>query len=267
MNSQTIITSDGPILNDDLVKGLTEHEVLRLQKEFGFNKIETENHNSFWQILLGQFKSPIVYILLFAAAMSFYFNEWLDGIAILVVIFINAAIGFYMEFQADRSMEALQKLSIVLSKVIRDGKLKEINSEQIVPGDIVYLEAGDIIPADGKIIKLSRLLVNESALTGESVPVEKIITPESTSDTQAQTLFKGTFVTNGNATYQITSIGMKTELGKIATMVQAAKQAATPLEKKLESFTKKLIQITVLLVVVIFVAGWIAGNDFFEMAV
>ncbi|HMV07475.1 MAG TPA: cation-translocating P-type ATPase [Cyclobacteriaceae bacterium] len=265
MNSQTIITSDGPILNDDLVKGLTEHEVLRLQKEFGFNKIETENHNSFWQILLGQFKSPIVYILLFAAAMSFYFNEWLDGIAILVVIFINAAIGFYMEFQADRSMEALQKLSIVLSKVIRDGKLKEINSEQIVPGDIVYLEAGDIIPADGKIIKLSRLLVNESALTGESVPVEKIITPESTSDTQAQTLFKGTFVTNGNATYQITSIGMKTELGKIATMVQAAKQAATPLEKKLESFTKKLIQITVLLVVVIFVAGWIAGNDFFEM--
>ena len=265
MNSQTIIASDGPILNDDLVKGLTEHEVLRLQKEFGFNKIETENHNSFWQILLSQFKSPIVYILLFAAAMSFYFNEWLDGIAILVVIFINAAIGFYMEFQADRSMEALQKLSIILSKVIRDGKLKEINSEQIVPGDIVYLEAGDIIPADGNIIKLSRLLVNESALTGESVPVEKALAVGSTSDMASKILFKGTFVTNGNATYQITSIGMKTELGKIATMVQSANQAATPLEKKLESFTKKLIQITVLLVVVIFAAGWIAGNDFFEM--
>ena len=265
MNTQTTIASDQSIIKDDSLNGLTESEAQRLQKEFGLNKIETENHHSLWQILIGQFKSPIVYILLFAALMSFYFNEWLDGIAIFVVIFINAAIGFYMEFQADRSMEALQKLSVVLSKVIRDGNLKEINSEQIVPGDLVYLEAGDIIPADGKIIKLSRLLVNESALTGESVPVEKSLNGESASDTSGQTLFKGTFVTNGNATYLITSIGMKTELGKIASMVQSASQAATPLEKKLESFTKKLIQITVLLVLIIFVAGWIAGNDLYEM--
>lgn len=265
MNPETIIASDQPTMKEDFVNGLTESEVLRLQNDFGFNKIETENHHSVWQILIGQFKSPIVYILLFASAMSFYFNEWLDGIAILVVIFINAAIGFYMEFQADRSMEALQKLSVVLSKVIRDGSLKEINSEQIVPGDLVYLEAGDIIPADGKIIKLSRLLVNESALTGESVPVEKNISIGSTPDVSAQLLFKGTFVTNGNATYRITSIGMKTELGKIASMVQSASQAATPLEKKLESFTKKLIQITVVLVLIIFVAGWIAGNDIIEM--
>ena len=265
MSAQTIISPDRPNPKDDLLNGLTESEALRLQKEFGYNKIETENHHSLWKILLGQFKSPIVCILLFAASMSFYFNEWLDGIAILVVIFINAAIGFYMEFQADRSMEALQKLSVVLSKVIRDGKLKEINSEQIVPGDLVYLEAGDIIPADGKLIKLSRLLVNESALTGESVPVEKNLTDGSTSDMPGQALFKGTFATNGNATYQIPSTGMKTELGKIAGMVQSASQAATPLEKKLESFSKKLIQITILLVVLIFVAGWIAGNDFFEM--
>jgi Ca2+-transporting ATPase len=199
--------------------------------------------------------------------MSFYFNEWLDGIAIIIVVLINAVIGFYMEFQADRSMEALQSLSVVMSKVIRDGKVKEINSELIVPGDFVYLEAGDIVPADGDLLKASRLLVNESALTGESVPVEKhpIILSESPSDPQTRILYKGTFVTNGNATFRVTSTGMKTELGKIATMVQSASQAATPLEKKLESFSKKLIQITVLLVLIIFAAGWIAGNKFFGM--
>jgi len=249
------------------LSGLTEADALQRQRQYGFNKIVSESRHSVWSILLGQFKSPIVYILVFAAALSFYFNEWLDGTAILVVIVVNAIIGFYMEFQADRSMEALQNLSIVLSKVIREGKIREINSEQIVPGDLAYLEAGDIVPADGKILRLSRLLVNESALTGESVPVEKFAIQNTASsiDQKDHKLYKGTFITNGNATFEVTATGMKTELGMIATMVQSASQAATPLEKKLESFTKKLIQITVLLVFVIFIAGWIAGNNFFEM--
>ena len=265
MSAKAIILKEGQNSTTDSFNGLKQADVLRLQNDFGLNKIETEDHNSLLSILVGQFKSPIVYILLFAASLSFYFNEWLDAIAILVVIFVNAAIGFYMEFQADRSMEALQNLSVVLSKVTRDGKIKEVNSEQIVPGDIVYLEAGDIVPADGKLLKVSRLLVNESALTGESVPVEKVLANEPASESKDQNLFKGTFITNGNATYQVTSTGMKTELGKIASMVQSASQAATPLEKKLESFSKKLIQITVLLVLLIFVAGWIAGNDLLGM--
>lgn len=267
MSNSATILSQTPKSNEQQLDGLKESEALELQKKFGLNRIETESHQTIWSILIGQFKSPIVYILLFAASMSFYFNEWLDGITIVVVILINTAIGFYMEFQADRSMEALQNLSVVLSKVIREGKVKEINSEQIVPGDLVYLEAGDIIPADGELLKSSRLLVNESALTGESVPVEKNIILQSTmpSDPPVHTLCKGTFVTNGNATFRVISTGMKTELGKIATMVQSASQAATPLEKKLESFSRKLIQITVLLVLVIFIAGWVAGNDFFEM--
>jgi Ca2+-transporting ATPase len=233
MSAKAIILQQGQNSTTDSFNGLRQADVLRLQNDFGLNKIETENHNSLLNILVGQFKSPIVYILLFAASLSFYFDEWLDAIAILVVIFVNAVIGFYMEFQADKSMEALQNLSVVLSKVIREGGIKEINSEQIVPGDIVYLEAGDIVPADGKILKVSRLLVNESALTGESVPVEKILAKEPASDSEVQKLFKGTFITNGNATYQVTSTGMKTELGKIASMVQSASQAATPLEKKL----------------------------------
>lgn len=267
MSTSTTILSETARSSEQSFAGLTENESLELQKKFGFNRIETGGRQTIWSILRGQFKSPIVIILLFAASMSFYFNEWLDGIAILIVILINAVIGFYMEFQADRSMEALQSLSVVLSKVIRGGKVKEINSEQIVPGDIVYLESGDIIPADGELLKASRLLINESALTGESVPVEKLLTQqyETHADPHAQNLFKGTFVTNGNATYRITATGMNTELGKIASMVQSATQAATPLEKKLEGFSKKLIQITVLLVFVIFGAGWFAGNNFFDM--
>ncbi len=267
MSKSATILSEVPKSPEPSLNGLSESDALNLQKKVGLNRIESEAHQTIWSILIQQFKSPIVYILLFAASMSFYFNEWLDGIAILIVILINAVIGFYMEFQADRSMEALQSLSVVMSKVIRDGKVKEINSEQIVPGDFVYLEAGDIVPADGDLLKASRLLVNESALTGESVPVEKhpIILSDSPSDPQTRILYKGTFVTNGNATFRVTSTGMKTELGKIATMVQSASQAATPLEKKLESFSKKLIQITVLLVIIIFAAGWIAGNNFFDM--
>lgn len=267
MSKSATILSEVPKSTEPSLNGLSESDALDLQKKVGLNRIESEAHQTIWSILIQQFKSPIVYILLFAASMSFYFNEWLDGIAILIVILINAVIGFYMEFQADRSMEALQSLSVVMSKVIRDGKVKEINSELIVPGDFVYLEAGDIVPADGDLLKASRLLVNESALTGESVPVEKhpIILSESPSDPQTRILYKGTFVTNGNATFRVTSTGMKTELGKIATMVQSASQAATPLEKKLESFSKKLIQITVLLVLIIFAAGWIAGNKFFGM--
>lgn len=267
MSKSATILSEVPKSTQPSLNGLSESDALDLQKKVGLNRIESEAHQTIWSILIQQFKSPIVYILLFAASISFYFNEWLDGIAILIVILINAVIGFYMEFQADRSMEALQSLSVVMSKVIRDGKVKEINSELIVPGDFVYLEAGDIVPADGDLLKASRLLVNESALTGESVPVEKhpIILSESPSDPQTRILYKGTFVTNGNATFRVTSTGMKTELGKIATMVQSASQAATPLEKKLESFSKKLIQITVLLVLIIFAAGWIAGNKFFGM--
>ncbi len=248
--------------------GLSTSEAEERLKQYGRNKIEKEEHKRWWSILLRQFKSAIVYLLLFAAAMSFYFREWMDGGAILAVIFINTIIGFYMEYQASRSMEALQSLAIVSAKVVRNGNLIEINSEDIVPGDLVYVEGGDIVPADGHITKLSRLQVNESALTGESVPVEKsterIASGESLAD-QTDSLFKGTFISNGNAYYTVSATGMKTELGKIAGMIRSAEQAATPLEKKLEAFTRKLIRITVVLVIVIFAVGLLVGHELVEM--
>ena len=264
VESEAVITS----LQSDGTSGLSSSEVEKRLEEYGANKIEAKKSKSLWLIFFSQFKSPIVWLLVFAAGLSFYFGEWLDGIAILAVIFINALIGFYMEFQAERSMNELKKLSAVPAKVLRNKQLEEINAEDIVPGDVVYIEAGDMIPADGRIFNATQLQVDESALTGESVPVEKQTGKLSADTTLAERnnmLYKGTYSTKGNGYVVVTDTGMDTELGKIASMVQSAEQAATPLEKKLEDFSKKLIWVTVALVVIIFIAGLLNGQKLLEM--
>ncbi|TAL63271.1 MAG: cation-translocating P-type ATPase [Bacteroidetes bacterium] len=248
--------------------GLSNSEAKKYLLQFGKNSIEQESKKNAFLIFLAQFNNPIVYLLLFAAGMSFFFKEWLDGIAILVVLLINSCIGFYMEFQADRSMEALKKLSTISAKVFRDGELIEINCEEIVPGDIIYLEAGDLVTADSRILKSSQLQVDESSLTGESIPVEK--QAEKTDENspiaeRTDLLYKGTCVAKGNAHALVTATGMRTELGKIARLVQSADQSATPLEKKLEEFSKMLIKITVAIVVIIFIVGLLNGQKLFEM--
>lgn len=256
------------LMQSNLSNGLSVEDAKLRLKKYGWNKISETKRRSSILVFLSQFKTPIVYMLLFAAGLSFYFQEWLDSFAIVIVILINAVIGFYMEFQAERSMNALKKLSAVPAKVLRNKQLEEINAEDIVPGDVIYIEAGDMIPADGRIFSASQVQINESALTGESVPVEKQ-TEKLPSDTtlaeRNNMLYKGTYSTKGNGYMVVTDTGMDTELGKIAQMVQSAEQAATPLEKKLEDFSKKLIWITVTLVVVIFIAGLLNGQNFFEM--
>lgn len=256
------------VLNTNDLNGLTSEEVQKRLLIYGANKIEEEKSKSLWLIFFSQFTSPIVWLLIVAAGLSFYFKEWLDGLAIIIVIFINAIVGFYMEYQAERSMNTLKKLSSIPAKVIRDGKLIEINSENIVPGDIAYIEAGDMIPADGRLINAAQVQIDESALTGESLPVEKQTEPLQEDTPLAERmnmLYKGTYSTKGNGYFVITATGMNTELGNIAKMVQTAEQATTPLEKKLEDFSKKLIWITVGLVIIIFIAGLLDGQKFLEM--
>ncbi|MBC7746203.1 MAG: cation-translocating P-type ATPase [Flavobacterium sp.] len=255
-------------LESDLNKGLSEERAKKSLERYGLNAITEAKTITAFQILVNQFKSPIVFLLVFAAALSFWFKEWLDGSAILLVLFINAAIGFYMEIKARKSMLALKKLSSVPAKVLRNGKLNEINSENIVPGDILFAEAGDLISADGRICRSTQLLIDESALTGESVPVEKdtnILPEETVLADRINMSFKGTYVSKGNAYILVAATGMQTELGKIATMVHSSEQAASPLEKKLEAFSKKLIKITVGLVVVIFITGLINGQNIVDM--
>jgi Ca2+-transporting ATPase len=161
----------------------------------------------------------------------------LEGFSAIAVLFITAALGFLMELQARRSMSALKQMDVSVSKVIRDHSVVEVPSERIVPGDIVLLEAGDMVPADGRLFELHQLEADESALTGESLPVAKKL--ESLNKTtplaeQSNMVFKGTAIVKGNAKVLVTGTGMHTELGKITSLVEAAEQSSTPLEKKLQ---------------------------------
>ncbi len=252
----------------NLEKGLEETVAAKRLAEFGRNIIKEKKSVSPVVIFLSQFKGPFVILLFVAAAMSFYFKEWLDGSAILVVIIVNAIIGFVMEYQAERSMEALKKLTKMNGKVVRNGELKEIPSDEIVPGDILFVEAGDMVLADARIFSSSQFQVDESALTGESLPVEKV---EKTLDEntplaeRVNMIFKGTFVSKGNSRAIVSSTGMQTEFGKIAAMLQSAGETATPLEKKIEQFSKKLIWVTVLLVIIVFLAGVLEGDNIFDL--
>lgn len=255
-------------LNSDIEKGLSDTEAANRLTVFGSNIIQSEKGKHPLKMLLAQFQNLMVYLLLFAAAMSFWFQEYLDTVAILLVILINAVIGFWMEIQAQRSMNALQKLASVPAKVFRDGELTEISSEELVPGDVLFLEAGDMITADARIIQATQLSVNEASLTGEAMPVEKQnadLSEETPLAERSNMLHKGTFVANGNAKALVTETGMQTELGKIAHLVKSAEQSATPLEQKLEVFSRKLIYITIVLVVLIFVVGLFTHGDYLEM--
>lgn len=252
----------------EILHGLSSAVAKKRLSQFGKNIIEQESKRNAFLIFVQQFNNPIVYLLLFAAGTSFIFKEWLDAVAILIVLLVNSFIGFYMEFQADRSMEALKKLSTVSAKVIRDGELIEINCEEIVPGDVIYLEAGDMVTADARIIQSSQLLVDESSLTGESFPVEKREAKTNGNIHIAERidlLYRGTCLTKGNSYAVVIATGMKTELGKIAHLVQSADQSITPLEKKLEEFSRKLIKVTVGVVVCIFIIGLLNGQKLVEM--
>lgn len=251
-------------LHTDAEKGLSLEEAHRRLAQFGPNAISRKKQRQSWHILLAQLQSPIVYLLLFAAGVSFWLTEWVDALAILVVLVINTCIGFYMEFQAERSMNALRKLSTAPAKVLRDGQLSEINSDDIAPGDIVFAEAGDLVPADGRTVTLSQLQADESPLTGESIPVEKqsgSLPPDTMLAERTNMLYKGTYISKGNVYFVVVATGMHTELGKVAGLVQKAEQAATPLEKKLEEFSRRLIRITVMLVAAIFIIGLLYGQD------
>jgi P-type Ca2+ transporter type 2C len=249
-------------------QGISADEARARHDRYGPNRIAGARQRRTWQILWAQFRSPIVYLLVVAAGVSFWLGEWVDAVAILIVLLVNTCIGFYMEFQAERSMNALRKMSAAPAKVVRSGQLTEVDSEAIVPGDLVFVEAGDLVPADGRIISLSQLQADESPLTGESIPVEKqlpALDPAAILAERSNMLYKGTYISKGNAYFAATVTGMATELGQVASLVESAEQAATPLEKKLEEFSKRLIKITSALVAAVFAVGLLYGQKVFEI--
>lgn len=255
-------------LDSNLTSGLDRESVLKQRKTFGPNQILQEGPKSRWRILVDQFIDPIIYILAVAAILAFVFNDLLEGLAIVIVIFISVAIGYFMELQAIRSLEALRKLGQVMTFVIRSGKKRKIRAASVVPGDILLLETGDVVSADARLIEVDSLSVKESSLTGESIPVSKstaILSKKTPVTDQKNMVFRGTTIVTGSARAIVTATGENTQLGKIQQMGVMAQKEATPLEKKLKQLGKWLIWLTLIFVVLIVIAGVIRGRDIILM--
>jgi len=251
-------------LQTDLIHGLSKSESINRTTQFGLNAHQAKKKKSVWAMLIGQFKSVMVYLLLVASGVSFYFEDIIEAIAILIVILVNALIGFFMELQARSSMRALAKLDVSFSKVIHNGKPNEIPSENLVPGDLVLLEAGDLVAADGRIVACNQFSCDESSLTGESFPMIKnaeVIEAEVDLWDCLNMVFKGTAVIKGNAKFVVTGIGADTELGKITSLVESSTATVSPLDKKLSTLTKKLIWITLGMTGVFAISGIIEGRS------
>jgi P-type Ca2+ transporter type 2C len=244
--------------------GLTKTEASARIKKYGLNVYTSQKPKNPWLILLEQFKSPIVYLLIFGAVVSLFFKDYLEAVAILIVILVNAMIGFLMEMQARSSMKALKEMDIIKTRVLRDGKVETIPAENLTMGDIVMLEAGDLIPGDGRLLVVNQLKCDESSLTGESLPTEKNIEklPKDTVLGDRQNMvFKGSSVMNGTGKAIIASIAQHTELGKISSLVDKSTETATPLDKKLAVLSKTLIWLTLILTSIFAITGFIQGKD------
>ena len=262
-------------LNTDIYKGLTDKEVLKLRKKYGYNKLDEKKKESIFIKFISQFKDFMIIILLIAALVSAivsYFEgtkEYTDSIIIVVIVVINALIGVIQESKAEKSLEALKKLSSPTSKVLRNGKTITIDSTLLVPGDIIELEAGNFVPADCRLISSYNLKIEESALTGETVPVTKdakVILPSNVAlGDMINMAFSTTIVTNGHAQAIVTETGMNTKVGKIAKMIITDEAPQTPLQKKLAGIGKSLGIICLIICLTIFIIGLFKGISVSEM--
>lgn len=244
--------------------GLSVEEAKNRQKIYGLNLIEIEEESNL-KIFINQFKNPLILILIIASIIALIFKEYKDFFFIILIVFINGLIGFFQEVKAKSKINQLLKLSKPYAKVLRDGRVYEIPAEEVTIGDIIILEEGDIIPADAKLIESVNLMVDESTLTGESIPVSKFhdkVLPEDTPVYEREnTVFASTFVTKGFGKAVVYAIGLNTEIGKIYTKLESRK-IETPLIRAINNFSKRLIIILTVLIGSLFILGLIQGREF-----
>lgn len=256
------------LLQVDPETGLTEEEVRRRLTSYGFNELRKHAAKPVISILFDQLRSLIVLLLLLAAIISLIFGRFSEGLAILIVLALNTTIGFMTEFRARKSMEALFRLGRMYTRVRRHKEIHQINAENLVPGDMVFVEGGDIIAADMRLFEASKLQADESVLTGESLPVSKVTKPNEKDSVLAERtcmLYKGTSVTRGSGLAMVVATGMRTELGKITSLIQKTTEDETPLEKRLNTLGHKLIWVTMLIVAIVTLIGISGGKDIFLM--
>ncbi len=253
---------------NSFIKGLSEDEASKRLLQYGYNELKEGKKISPWKIFIGQFNSFVVYILIGALVISLFFKEYIDSVVIGVILILNAILGFIQEYNAERSIQALKKLSAHNIEVIRDGKVKKIEARNIVPGDVIVLETGDKVPCDSRIIENIELQTQEAALTGESNPVSKNINPikkDCGVADQGNMVFSSTVVTNGRGKAVCVSTGMNTEIGKIAKLIEDVKPELTPLQIKLDKLGKSLGFIVIGVALIVFFGGILKGGKFLDM--
>jgi Ca2+-transporting ATPase len=241
------------------VGGLDRQEAERRLTRYGLNTLQTQTRINPLLIFLNQFKSFIIYILLFAVVFSLIIGEYVDSLIILAILFLNALIGFFQELTANSSLEALKKLSAVRATALRGGRKTTLDAANLVPGDIIHLAAGDKVPADARIIESIRLKVEEAVLTGESVPSDKYhaaLPGEAQIGEQHNMLFSSTSVVTGNCKAVVTATGMRTEIGRITTLIKEAKEEMTPLQKRLDHFGRRLGIVIICVCIFIFLVSF-----------
>ena len=253
---------------ESTINGISEEEAKNRLKKNGPNELKESDKVPIWKMFLESFKDPLVIILLIAAVVQIFLGEFVESIIIFVVVILNSVLGVTQTRKAESSLDSLKKLSSPNAKVLRDGKKKTIPVRDIVVGDIVFLEAGDYIPADGRIIEAQTLKVVEGMLTGEAEAVLKHsdkIGEEVGIGDQRNMVFSGATVVYGRGTLVVTATGMNTEVGKVATLLETAGSKQTPLQTKLDEFGKKLGIIIMILAFLIFiiqlVRGYISGQN------
>ena len=245
--------------------GLAYDEADRRLKEHGFNELIERGLKSPWAILWEQLTSTMVVILIIAAVVSAFMGDFKDVAAIMVIVILNALLGFSQEYRAEKAMAALKQLAVPSVRVRRDGHVTTVSARELVPGDIILLEAGNFVPADARVLESNNLRAQEAILTGESEPVEKIEGALQGANLplgdRRNMLYMGTTITYGRGEAVVTATGMSTELGAIADMIQGVEQTATPLQRRLEQLSKGLALAAVGIVAVVFVLGLLRGEE------
>lgn len=246
-------------LDCELDRGLTAEEAERRREEHGPNELEERSARGAWSIVVEQFTGTLVVMLIIAAVVSLFLGEFIDAGAILTIVVLNAILGFFQDYRAEKAMAALQRLAVPTVRVRRNGAIREMSARKLVPGDLVYVEAGTSIPADGRIVDCANLKAEEAALTGESEPVEKqsaaLEADEPALGDQRNMLFMGTVATYGRGEIVVTSIGMQTALGQIATMLQTVSREPTPLQRRLAKLGRQLAVAAIVIVAIVFAMG------------
>ena len=251
--------------------GLSSAEAAKRLAEFGPNELRAARRISPWQILLEQFKNVLVLILLVATGISLFLRHGIESVVIAVIVLFAVLLGFVQEYRAERAIEALRQMAAPAARVLRDGETRQIAARQLVPGDVIFLRAGDRVPADARLLEAVNLQIEEAALTGESVPVEKHTAPLSGEDLaigdRKNMAYAGTAASYGRGKAVVVATGMQTEFGKIAELLQTVESGKTPLQQNLDKVGHLLARAALVVVLAIVAVGLLRGQPFIEMLI